>query len=50
MTNALGTSTCANVSDHLGVIVKDIDEQQCEFDLKEYGTALGLTLSSCLNR
>jgi predicted secreted Zn-dependent protease len=50
MTNALGTSTCANVSDHLGAIVKDIDEQQCEFDLKEYGTALGLTLSSCLNR
>ena len=50
MTSALATSTCANVSEHLGAIVRDIDAKQCEFDLREYGAALGLTLASCLNR
>jgi predicted secreted Zn-dependent protease len=48
MTDALAHSTCANVSDHLRAIVDDIDMQQCEFDLKEYGSALGLSLSSCI--
>ena len=48
MTDALAHSTCANVSDHLRAIVDDIDTQQCEFDLKEYGSALGLSLTSCL--
>jgi hypothetical protein len=50
MTTALATSTCTNVSERLSAIVKDIDTQQCEFDLREYGTALGLSLSSCLSR
>jgi hypothetical protein len=50
MTAALGTSTCANVADHLTAIVRDIDTAQCEFDLKEYGSALGLSLTSCLTR
>jgi predicted secreted Zn-dependent protease len=50
MTDALAHSTCANVSDHLRAIVDDIDTEQCEFDLKEYGSALGLSLTSCLAR
>ena len=50
MTAALGHSTCANVADHLTAIVRDIDTEQCEFDLKEYGSALGLSLTSCLTR
>ena len=48
LTNAVAHSTCANVSDRLATIVKDINTQQCQFDLKEYGAALGLSLSSCL--
>jgi len=48
MTAALAQSTCANVARHLRTIVDDIDMQQCEFDLEEYGSALGLTLTSCL--
>jgi predicted secreted Zn-dependent protease len=50
MTDALDHSTCANVSEHLRAIVDDIDTQQCQFDLKEYGSALGLSLTSCLAR
>ncbi|TMQ69372.1 MAG: DUF922 domain-containing protein [Candidatus Eisenbacteria bacterium] len=50
MTAALGHSTCSNVADHLRAIVRDIDTAQCEFDLKEYGSALGLSLTSCLTR
>jgi predicted secreted Zn-dependent protease len=48
MTAAIADSTCANVSAHLSAIVHDIDVEQCQFDLDEYGTALGLSLSSCL--
>jgi predicted secreted Zn-dependent protease len=48
LTAALAHSTCANVAQHLRTIVVDIDTQQCEFDLEEYGSALGLSLSSCL--
>jgi predicted secreted Zn-dependent protease len=50
MTNAVGVSTCANVSANVSAIVKDVNTQQCEFDLQEYGSALGLTLSSCVNQ
>ena len=50
MTDALAHSTCGNVSDQLRTIVDDIDTQQCQFDLKEYGSALGLSLTSCLAR
>jgi predicted secreted Zn-dependent protease len=50
MTAALSHSTCANVADHLTAIIRDIDTAQCEFDLKEYGSALGLSLTSCLTR
>ena len=48
MTAAVANSTCSNVSAHLSAIVHDIDVQQCQFDLDEYGAALGLSLSSCL--
>lgn len=48
MTAALDHSTCANLADHLRAIVRDIDTAQCEFDLKEYGSALGMSLTSCL--
>jgi predicted secreted Zn-dependent protease len=48
MTDAVANSTCATLPGRLAAIVKDIDTQQCEFDLKEYGAALGLSLSSCL--
>ena len=50
MTAAVGNSTCANVSIHLSAIVRDIDVAQCQFDLDEYGAALGLSLSSCLGQ
>jgi predicted secreted Zn-dependent protease len=48
MTDAVAHSTCVNVSSKIAAIVKDIDIQQCQFDVDEYGAALGLTLSSCL--
>jgi predicted secreted Zn-dependent protease len=48
MTAAIADSTCSDVSAHLSTIVHDIDVQQCQFDLDEYGAALGLSLSSCL--
>jgi predicted secreted Zn-dependent protease len=48
MTEAVAHSTCGNVSSKIAAIVKDIDTQQCQFDVDEYGAALGLTLSSCL--
>ena len=50
MTAAVGDSTCANVATHLSAIVRDIDVEQCQFDLDEYGAALGLSLSSCLDQ
>ena len=50
MTDAVAHSTCATLPGKLSAIVRDVDTQQCEFDLKEYGAALGLSLASCLNR
>jgi predicted secreted Zn-dependent protease len=50
MTDAVARSTCGDVSGRLSAIVEDIDTQQCQFDIKEYGAALGLSLSSCLAR
>ena len=48
MTDAVAHSTCGTVSSKIAAIVKDIDIQQCQFDVDEYGAALGLTVSSCL--
>jgi predicted secreted Zn-dependent protease len=50
LSDTVARSTCANVTARIDAIVRDIRVQQCEFDLKEYGTALGLSLASCLNR
>ena len=50
MTDAVVHGTCATLPGRLAAIVKDVDTQQCEFDLKEYGAALGLSLSSCLSQ
>jgi predicted secreted Zn-dependent protease len=48
LSQAVDQSTCANVQDRLAKIAREINRQQCEFDLKEYGAAMGLTLASCL--
>jgi len=50
MTDAVAHSSCGTLPGKLAAIVKDVDTQQCEFDLKEYGAALGLSLASCLDR
>jgi predicted secreted Zn-dependent protease len=50
MTDAVGSSTCSNVSANLSAIAKEVNTQQCEFDLQEYGSALGLSLASCVNQ
>lgn len=49
MNDAIAHSTCAALPGKLAAIVKDVDTQQCQFDLDEYGAALGLSLASCLN-
>src|SRR5262249_37399143 len=48
MSTAVATSTCANVTSNLAAIARDTARANCEFDLDEYGRALGLTLQSCL--
>jgi predicted secreted Zn-dependent protease len=50
MTDAVGSSTCSNVSANVSAIAKEVNTQQCEFDLQEYGSALGLSLASCVNQ
>ncbi len=45
---ALAKSTCANVSGRLEAVWKTINRKQCEFDMAEYGTELGLSLKRCL--
>ncbi len=50
MSKAVATSTCGNVTSHLLAIVRDTTRANCEFDLDEYGRALGLTLQSCISR
>lgn len=50
MSDAVATSTCANLTGRLAAIAKDVAVAQCEFDLREYGSALGLSLDSCVNR
>lgn len=47
---SIRSSTCENVDRHLKSIWKDAQRDNCEFDLKEYGNELGLTLKACLKR
>jgi predicted secreted Zn-dependent protease len=50
LSSVVESSTCATVSSRLAAVARDIATQQCEFDLREYGTALGLSLASCVNQ
>jgi predicted secreted Zn-dependent protease len=50
MSAAVTTSTCGNLYSHLNAIVRQTTRANCQFDLDEYGSSLGLTLESCLNR
>jgi predicted secreted Zn-dependent protease len=50
MHDAVRTGTCASVPADLERIFTDAQRANCEFDLAEYGYALGLTLESCLTR
>jgi predicted secreted Zn-dependent protease len=45
---ALAGSTCANAQAHLDAVWQAINRQQCEFDMAEYGTELGLSLKRCV--
>ena len=49
MSRAATTSTCANVNSRLAAIVKATARENCEFDMDEYGKALGLSLDDCLS-
>lgn len=48
MTKAAAGSTCTNLVSRLTKIATDTRRANCEFDLDEYGRAMGLTLDSCL--
>jgi predicted secreted Zn-dependent protease len=50
MSAAVATSSCTNLSAHFSAIIRQANRANCEFDLDEYGRALGLTLESCLNQ
>ena len=50
MSAAVTTSTCGDLYSRLSAIVRQTNRDNCQFDLDEYGTELGLTLESCLNR
>jgi predicted secreted Zn-dependent protease len=48
MNDAVRTGTCASVQDDLERLWFEVNRANCEFDLAEYGYAVGLTLESCL--
>jgi predicted secreted Zn-dependent protease len=48
MTKATQTATCSTITAKLAAIVKSTVRENCEFDMKEYGAALGLSLQACL--
>jgi len=50
MATAVALSTCANVTSNLNAIVRATTRANCQFDLDEYGRALGLTLESCVHQ
>ena len=49
MTKTVATSTCTNLVSRLTKIATDTRRENCEFDMEEYGKAMGLSLSACLN-
>jgi predicted secreted Zn-dependent protease len=48
LNNVLGSSTCANVESRLGKVWNAVRREKCEFDMREYGYAAGLSMSECL--
>jgi predicted secreted Zn-dependent protease len=46
--SVLATSTCANATRRLNRVWSGANRDNCEFDMKEYGTAAGLSMKSCL--
>jgi predicted secreted Zn-dependent protease len=49
MSKAVSSSTCTNFQSHLATIIKQTALANCEFDMDEYGEALGLSLEDCLS-
>ena len=47
---ALASSTCANAETRLNAVWLDQRQHNCEFDMREYGKAAGLTLKSCTSQ
>jgi predicted secreted Zn-dependent protease len=45
---ALAKSTCVNAQARLDDVWRTINREQCEFDMAEYGTELGLSLKRCI--
>jgi predicted secreted Zn-dependent protease len=46
----LKASTCANAEHNLDAVWAKAVRQNCDFDMKEYGSASGLSLKACLAR
>jgi predicted secreted Zn-dependent protease len=49
MSKAVGSSTCSTFQSRIASIVKATARENCEFDMDEYGEALGLSLDNCLS-
>ena len=50
LNSTLAASTCANAQRNLNAVWKKAQRQNCEFDMREYGSASGLSLSACIAR
>ena len=50
LNSTLASSTCANARRRLDAVWKAVERKNCEYDMKEYGSAMGLSLESCLAR
>ena len=46
----LASSTCANAESRLNAVWLDQQRHDCEFDMREYGKAAGLSLKSCTSQ
>jgi len=46
----LASSTCANAESRLNAVWLDQQRHDCEFDIREYGKAAGLSLKSCTSQ
>lgn len=49
MSKAVSSSTCSTFESRIASIVKSTARANCEFDMDEYGEALGLSLDQCLS-